>query len=258
MDAIATKPFELINADSRAAVVLICDHASRSVPVDLDNLGLTEEHIRRHIGWDIGAGEVTRALARELGAPAILAGFSRLIIDPNREPCHPDSIRGLSDGIVVPGNQSVDRGEAARRARLLYHPYHQAIERALRHAATETVPVLISVHSFTPVMDAVARPWHAALLHGDDARLVAPVQAAFTALYPDLTIGDNEPYTGYSHHSYSVLHHAERHGLPNITFEIRQDLIDSPAGTGLWTGILRDVLAGPLAEESLRHIWERA
>ncbi len=91
-------------------------------------------------------------------------------------------------------------------------------------------------------MNGVARPWHAALLHGDDSRLVAPLMAAFAARYPELVLGDNEPYTGFPDQSYTVPRHAERRGLANITFEIRQDLIEGPRGVERWVDILCDVL----------------
>lgn len=244
----AAQPFEIVNAEGAADIVIVCDHASCLVPADLGDLGLDGASLRGHIGWDIGAADVARGLAARLDATAVLAGFSRLVIDPNRAPEHPHSIRAESDGAPIPGNRDIGRAEAARRARQWYHPYHQEIERQLTRVQGRAAPLLISVHSFTPVMNGVARPWHAALLHGDDARSVAPLMAAFKARYPDLVVGDNEPYTGYSDQSHTVLHHAERSGLANMTFEIRQDLIDSPRGAELWVDILRDVLAAPLAD----------
>ena len=50
-----------------------------------------------------------------LGAPAVLANYSRLFIDPNRHPGTPASIVEVSDGIAIPGNAGVDEVEAARR-----------------------------------------------------------------------------------------------------------------------------------------------
>src|SRR6185437_9969722 len=56
-------PFELVGAGRPAPLLLICDHASRAVPARLDRLGLDDAVLMRHIGWDIGAAEVTRRLA---------------------------------------------------------------------------------------------------------------------------------------------------------------------------------------------------
>ena len=83
------RPFDLpavehVNAEGKAPVLVTCDHASRAVPRALQNLGLDDAALALHIGWDIGAAEVSRGLARTLDAPAILAGYSRLVIDCNR------------------------------------------------------------------------------------------------------------------------------------------------------------------------------
>ncbi len=259
MDSDDAKPFDLVNPHSAADTLIICDHASRAVPVELDHLGLGPEVFEQHVAWAIGGAGVSRGLAHRLGATALLCGFSRLVIDPNRELYHEHSIRAKSDAIRVPGNENIDRAEAARRARTLYHPYHQEIERRLRAIQERHVPVLISIHTFTPQLSGdTPRRWHGAVLHGDDDRFVAPVLERFRSLFPDLVIGDNEPYTGYSHDSYSVLHHAERRGLPNVTFEIRQDLIQDQGGIDSWADILRNVLQAPLAAPELRSIWSGA
>ena len=73
--------FEIVNAAGPTPVQLVCDHASRAVPAALGKLGLGDGHFDRHIAYDIGAAEVTRRLAAALDAPAVLAGYSRLVID---------------------------------------------------------------------------------------------------------------------------------------------------------------------------------
>ena len=70
----------------RAPILILCDHAGREVPPALEQLGLSEEALAQHIGWDIGAADVTRHLAKLLDAPAMLNNMSRLVIDPNRRP----------------------------------------------------------------------------------------------------------------------------------------------------------------------------
>ena len=77
-------PYEFINETSLSDVVLVCEHASNFIPSEYCRLGLGEDDIQRHIGWDIGAAEVTRGLAQKLGAAALLGNYSRLLIDLNR------------------------------------------------------------------------------------------------------------------------------------------------------------------------------
>ena len=77
-------PFEVLNRDGAASVLLVCDHASPAIPETLNDLGLDAGALGRHVAVDIGAADVTRALSRRLDAPAVLAGYSRLLIDLNR------------------------------------------------------------------------------------------------------------------------------------------------------------------------------
>ena len=88
-----------------------------------------EGEFERHIAYDIGAEGVTRGLAGRLGATALLTGYSRLLIDPNRGLDDPTLIMKLSDGAVVPGNRDIDAAERQRRIERYYLPYHAAITR---------------------------------------------------------------------------------------------------------------------------------
>jgi predicted N-formylglutamate amidohydrolase len=77
-------PVETVAGPLDAGVLIVCDHASNAVPPGYGSLGLPREALQRHIAFDIGAAELTRALAARLRAPAVLSTFSRLLIDPNR------------------------------------------------------------------------------------------------------------------------------------------------------------------------------
>ncbi|MGH7088288.1 MAG: N-formylglutamate amidohydrolase, partial [Stellaceae bacterium] len=94
-------PVALVRAEAAAPVLITCDHASNRVPRALERLGLPQSELLRHIGWDIGAAQVAEALAARLDAPAIFAGYSRLVIDCNRDPADPSSIPEVSDGTQV-------------------------------------------------------------------------------------------------------------------------------------------------------------
>jgi predicted N-formylglutamate amidohydrolase len=97
-------PFEVIEGDRSLGIVLLADHARRALPEEYGDLGLPPAEFQRHIAYDIGVEAVTRRLAELTGAPAVIAGFSRLLIDPNRGEDDPTLIRQLYDGTVVPGN----------------------------------------------------------------------------------------------------------------------------------------------------------
>lgn len=240
-------PFETLNEGSTSRVLVVCDHASCRVPAALDNLGLSEIERTEHIGWDIGAGAVARRLSALLDAPAILAGYSRLVIDCNRRPGHPESILAESDGIPVPGNQGLTPEEAERRAQALFHPYHEAIAGVLDSVRSRgETPAYVALHTFTPNMNGMARPWHFGVLWDRDARIARPLIEALRKR-TGLRIGDNEPYSGRDHGAFSNGHHATPAGLPNAMIEIRGDLLADDAGIARCEGMLAEVLEEVLA-----------
>ncbi|MFA7431496.1 MAG: N-formylglutamate amidohydrolase [Rhodospirillaceae bacterium] len=250
-------PFEVVNLDGTAPLLLVCDHASRTVPAGLDNLGLPDDRLAEHIGWDIGAAAVTRALAERLNAPAVLCGYSRLVIDCNRLPGDPTSIPPVSDATAVPGNQDLTEVEQQARTDAVFWPYHRAIGDALAHLWRRlpgVAPALISLHSFTPCMRSGApRPWHAGLLWNRDPRLVVPLLSALRTAEPGLVVGDNEPYDGRTV-NYTLDLHAGAAGLPHVAVEIRQDLIADDAGAAAWSDRLAAVLDPLLGDPHIHRV----
>jgi predicted N-formylglutamate amidohydrolase len=242
---------EAFNVEGSARVLVLCDHAGRWIPPELDNLGLPEPEIRRHIGWDIGSADVTRRLARLLDAPAVLCHVSRLVIDPNRKPGDPSSIPALSDGTLVPANQDLSPDQVRWRLARFFVPYHRAVARQVaRLRRRHGVPAIVSVHSFTPRLADARRPWDVAVLWDTDPRLAAPVLERLRR-DRDLRVGDNEPYSGRFPVGYSIPFHAARPRLPHVTFEVRQDLIDTRETAQAWAERLAGVLREPLSDRKL-------
>lgn len=243
-------PFHVVNPQGRARLLLVCDHASKRIPAALDNLGLDELALGRHIACDIGAGEVTERLSQRLDAPAVLAGYSRLVVDCNRGLGDPTSILAVSDGEFIPGNQGLDEEQKAERARQFFHPYHDAIRRRLESFERRgIVPAFVAIHSFTPIFKNVRRPWQIGILWDTDPRIPVPLMQALRA--QGINVGDNEPYSGKAPADHTVDHHAEGGGLPHVSIEIRQDLVDHPDGVARWARILGDALEAILADDTL-------
>ena len=243
-------PFRVLNPQGRARLLVVCDHASRRIPAALDNLGLDELALGRHIASDIGAGDVAEKLSARLDAPAVLAGYSRLVVDCNRGLDDPTSILAVSDGEFIPGNQGLSEADKAERARQFFHPYHDAIRRRLGSFERRgIVPAFVAVHSFTPIFKQVRRPWQIGVLWDKDPRIPVPLIEMLRA--QGIAVGDNEPYSGKAPADHTVDHHAEGGGLPHVSIEIRQDLVDHPEGVARWADILGDVLEKILADEEL-------
>ena len=69
MSEAAYAAFEAIPGALDCGALIICDHASNAIPPGYGALGLPRRALDRHIAYDIGAADVTRALAAQLGAP---------------------------------------------------------------------------------------------------------------------------------------------------------------------------------------------
>ena len=238
-------PFELVNAEGTAPVLLLCDHASHMIPVDLDSLGLDDVQRSTHIAWDAGAAEVTRGLSRRLDAPAILARYSRLVVDLNRDPGEASLIPKEVDNIVVPGNQGLGTAERDQRVATFHLPYHRAVaETVERLAARGPGPAVVSIHSFTPVLNGVERPWQVGILSDRDKRLSGPMLSSLRDV--GLLVGDNEPYSGTDIYGYTVQQHAGPRGLANVIVELRKDQVDTPSGIFEWVERLERTLCAAL------------
>jgi predicted N-formylglutamate amidohydrolase len=247
-------PFELIEGDRSGGMLILADHAGRDLPEEYGSLGLPATEFDRHIAYDIGVEEVTRRLAALTGAPAVMARFSRLLIDPNRGENDPTLIRQLYDGTVVPGNYPMPAKERERRLDRFYRPYHDAVAALVASVAEKTgrAPFLFSVHSFTPRMQGFERPWHVGILWDSDNRAVDPMLAALRA-GKDLVVGDNEPYDGALRGD-TMFKHAVVNGFAHALVEIRQDLIRGEDGQREWAERLAPVLEGINARPDIHEV----
>jgi predicted N-formylglutamate amidohydrolase len=241
-------PFIVENPGAVSPFLLIGDHAGVAVPAALNNLGLPPEEMARHIACDIGIAGMGALLSRELDATFVRQTYSRLVIDCNRGPGWADSIPPISDGAVVPGNQSLSTSDADARRTLIFQPYHDAIGAALDARLAEGLPtVVISLHSFTPVMRGTARPWTYGVLHEGNSPLSHAVLQHLRARFGEDVIGDNQPYSLSAATDYSVPLHALARGLDYLEIEVRQDLIAEPEGQAQVAAVLAKVLPAALA-----------
>ena len=121
------------------------------MPKALGDLGISDEELSRHIGWDIGGLDAAIELAQALDAPLLASGYSRLVIDCNRWPGGEGSTPEVSDGTPVPANRGLTKEQVDARAEACFWPYHRAVDRQLdRMTAGGRQIALLVMHSFTP------------------------------------------------------------------------------------------------------------
>lgn len=247
--------FEIIGGDAGGGLLFLCDHAQATIPGEYADLGLSAEQRARHIAYDIGAETVTRSLAAAFGAPAVMSRFSRLLIDPNRGTDDPTLVMRIADGAIVPGNARIGPAEIEARIARFYAPYDTAIAATLdaMHAIRPN-PAVVSMHSFTPSMKGIDRPWDITVIWDFDPRLNLALLDALRR-ETGLVVGENEPYQG-GYAGDTVDRHCLKRGLAHALVEIRQDLIADAGSARAWgerlAGVLRPLLADPAFYEK-RH-----
>ena len=225
LDPDEAPPWIARNPGAASPFLLLGDHAGRLIPRRLGTLGLPAAERRRHIAWDIGVAGVGETLSDLLDATFIRQEFSRLVIDCNRDQGRPDAIPTVSDGVNVPGNLALAPADRAARISQIAQPYHAAIAAELDARTARKLPTtLISLHSFTPRMDGLDRPWAFGVLHAGDSAFSLAALMRLRADVGEALVGDNQPYR-MDEVDFTVPTHAGPRGLDYLELEVRQDLL---------------------------------
>jgi len=234
--------FNVLNPDLTAPMLLVCDHASCRFPYSLGTLGLDSPARRCHLAWDIGAAALTASLSESLGVTAVLAQYSRLIVDCNRNLYDPGAFLEFGDGVVIHGNRSLNAEQKDRRATEIYWPYHEAIAAELKRLdASDESTSFCAIHSFTPVLNGVPREVEIGILWDTDRPTAKFMIDGFRDA--GFKVGDNEPYSGKGPQDFTIDHHAEEAGLAHVGIEIRQDLIADDAAVQRMAAVLGKILS---------------
>jgi predicted N-formylglutamate amidohydrolase len=236
----------VLRPEGRSQFVILCDHARRHIPAELDDLGLPSAELARHIAWDIGAAGVAEALSEIFDAPAVLSPVSRLVIDCNRHLDAADLIPERSDGTVIPGNLNLSPSARTLRIERWFEPYHAAVEAILdERAARGAASIALSIHSMTDNFAGSRRPWQIAFSSHEDRNLAQPVMDILRRS-SDIKVGDNQPYSMEPAIDYSIPFHALRRNLPYLQVEFRQDQVQDEQAQVRWARRFASALAEAL------------
>lgn len=240
-DSLDPPPYRVVNEAGQSGIILVCEHASNFIPPRYEGLGVGAIDLERHIAWDIGAEATSLALSRLIDAPLVLANYSRLLIDLNRPPASPSSIPVISERTEIPGNMDIGDVERNWRIENLFTPFHDRVAALLGARFDARRPArIVAMHSFTPVYKGVARPMHAGVLFRKSTGFAHALidNLGGTAAH----IAANEPYRIEDDGDYTIPVHAEARGLDSVLLEIRQDLITGPSDAQQWAARLAKAL----------------
>lgn len=216
-------PVAVTHPDGAAHIAIVCEHASSQIPSEFDQLGVSDSVAKSHVAWDPGALPVAQRIAKNMDAVLVCGTKSRLLYDCNRPPEAPSAIPARSEIFDIPGNTNLSQTERAARITRFYEPFREALCSEISRYR-QTLRLLLTIHSFTPVFYGVTREVEVGILHGKDACFA---QAMMNAK-PDnshLCICLNEPYAAADGVAHTLDHHGAANGVPSVMVEVRNDLI---------------------------------
>jgi len=222
------RPFQVVGARSLAPLVLTCEHAASRIPVTGQRSPSLRRLLQSHWARDGGAWQLARAVAGRADATAVGGRWSRLWIDLNRRADDAELVLPEVDGVPLPWNRGLSESALERRITDYHAPYHAAIDHQIvRRVARGIRPLVVAIHSFTPVYNGKPRPFDVGVLYehhrGPAQRVARAVRAAgFTVRY-------NQPYSGAAGMMYSADRHGSHHGLVCLELEINDSLVRRPA-----------------------------
>ncbi len=234
---------KVLNPDGRSSVVLVCEHASHVMPDSFGGLGLDAAARQSHIAWDPGAFDVAQGLAKRFDAKLVISNVSRLIYDCNRPPDADDAMPARSEATDVPGNHNLSAAQRQERSSTYYEPFRASLAAAI--AATPN-PIIVTVHSFTPVYKGHQRSVEIGLLHDVDSRL-ADAMMQVSGEHTSAKVALNQPYGQEDGVTHTLKEHAIPTGHLNVMLEIRNDLIESAAQQEAMASSLAGWLSDALA-----------
>lgn len=212
-------PFEVRAGSPAASVFITCEHAGARLPDGYDWHAADRRLVGTHWAYDLGAAELAHELADAVFAPALLARFSRLLVDLNRAEHEETLFRPRAEGAPVELNRGLCDAERERRLARYYRPYHAALDANL---GAHDAGVVFSVHSFTPLYEGSPRAMELGVLFDLEDELGE--RLAWHLSNAGFVTVINEPYSGKAGLIYAADRHARAHGRRALEIEVRQDL----------------------------------
>ena len=177
-------------------IVLSCEHAGHRVPTAYRALfrGHTAV-LKSHRGWDPGALDLARAMARMCYAPLLSNTTSRLLVECNRSLGSQELFSEFA--------RTLDTADHMRILASIYHPHRRAVDVTVRRALRWHKRVVhVGVHTFTPVLNGKRRNADVGLLYDPRRRFEVEVADALAkrlrAEWPKLRVRRNYPYRGWT------------------------------------------------------------
>jgi len=221
--------------DWNSKLLICCEHASNRLPDDWTWPEADIQLSNTHWAVDKGAKEVATLLSRNLNVHCLLARFTRLLIDANRNLESDTLFRDTCDGNQVQLNrkENLTNSDIQKRISRYYIPFHNALDELLQKYPIDNV---FSIHSFTPNYEGKARSLEIGVLFDKDTELGHQICSALKDLGYDAQL--NQPWAGNVGLGIIIEKTQQKHKR-TIAFELNQSF----AGQAGWRNTLVNNLA---------------
>ena len=211
----------VFNPQGKTPILIVCEHASNTIPEQFDDLGLDADTLNSHVAWDLGALEIAKKLTTELGARLVYSTISRLVYDCNRPPLAHDAMPASSEVFDIPGNKNLTISDKEERIEAYYLPFKDLLKEYAKDCNTQ---LMVTIHSFTPVYYGKAREVEIGILHDSDSRF-ADAMLSFKPANDSYLVRRNEPYGAEDGVTHTLIEHGIKNNLLNVMIEVRNDLL---------------------------------
>lgn len=166
--------------------VITCEHSTNHVPAQYRRLAIPVKVLNSHRGWDIGALEAAKSVAKGLNAPLFIGKVSRLLVDLNRSVGH---AKLFSEFVPKEMQEELlDR---------YYYPYRNEVIRYFDSLVLNGQRVVhISMHSFTPVFEGIEREGEVGFLYDPKRALEKELCKKWREGIEGFHCRNNYPYRG--------------------------------------------------------------
>lgn len=200
--------------------VISCEHAHNSIPDRFAHLFIgSEKELASHRGWDPGAIILAHTISNPLQSPLFIYPFTRLLIEPNRSEHHPNLFSEFSRQLSV--------NEKKYLIEQYYRPYRKSVEERITDLIEQQiVPIHLSIHTFTPLLNGVVRDFDIGLLY-DPSRTSEKLfsdrwKRFINQEHGNIRIKMNQPYKGRSDGLTTTLRRKFKEKYIGIELEVNQ------------------------------------
>lgn len=201
-------------------IIVTCEHGGNKIPKPYQHhFAHHKNHLNSHRGFDAGALQLAKIIAKISDTPLFYSETSRLLVDINRSVHHNKLFSAVS--------RSFNKQQKEEILNKYYFPYRNSVESDMSKLISSKQKVLhLSVHTFVPVLDKVKRNVDIGFLYDPvkktEKELCKKWADHLRVMDADLLIRFNSPYKGKSDGFTTYLRKKYLRNYMGIELEVNQ------------------------------------